>query len=162
MVSAKVAAAVLLAGLISGGLLALRYRPLAAAPTASLRTREVRIVGADGAARLAIGLSREASAAIRMTNARSTAAIEAGVHANGFPFLLVSDGAVRNVALGRVDGVQASPIVVFRTDDTVRLVLGLDMLERAQSPFLVRYTSDGRKHDVIGRYCDRPDRVCVR
>jgi hypothetical protein len=61
-----------------------------------------------------------------------------------------------------VDGVQASPSVVFRTDDTVRLVLGLDMLERAQSPFLVRYTSDGRKHDVIGRYCDRPDRVCVR
>jgi len=161
-VRAKIVIVVLLAGLVAGALLAIRHRPLAAAPTASLRMRELHIVGADGAARVSIGPSREASAVIRITNERSTAAVEAGVHANGFPFLLVSDGGVRNFALGRVDGVQASPIVVFRTDDAVRMVLGLDMIERAQSPFLVRYTADGRKHDVIGRYCDRPDRVCVR
>ena len=128
----------------------------------SVRVREVRILGPDDSVGVRLGESSEGSPGIWMTNARRTAAIEAGVHGNGFPFLLVSDGAVRNFGLGRVDGVQASPILVFRTDDVVRMVFGLSMTEAQQPPFLVQYTADGQKHDVIGHYCDRPDRVCVR
>jgi hypothetical protein len=127
-----------------------------------LRARELRILGPDESVSLWIRESAEGSPGIWMTNVRKTAVIEAGVHDNGFPFLLVSDGPVRNFGLGRVDGVQASPILVFRTDDVVRMVFGLDMTEPQQSPFLVQYTADGQKHDVIGHYCDRPDRVCVR
>jgi hypothetical protein len=128
----------------------------------SLTVRELRILGPDESVSLRIRESAEGSPGIWMTNARKTAVIEAGVHGNGFPFLLVSDGAVRNFGLGRVDGVQASPILVFRTDDAVRMVFGLSMTETQQPPFLVQYTADGQKHDVIGHYCDRPDRVCVR
>ena len=128
----------------------------------SVRVRELRILGRDESLALSLRESAEGSPSLRMTNARKTAVIEAGVHGNGYPFLLVSDGAVRNFGLGRVDGVQASPILVFRTDDVVRMVFGLSMTEAEQPPFLVQYTGDGQKHDVIGRYCDRPDRVCVR
>jgi hypothetical protein len=128
----------------------------------SLTVRELRILGPDESVSLWIRESAEGGPGIWMTNARKTAVIEAGVHGNGFPFLLVSDGAVRNFGLGRVDGVQASPILVFRADDAVRMVFGLSMTEMQQPPFLVQYTADGQKHDVIGHYCDRPDRVCVR
>lgn len=178
-VGGKTAATLLLAGLVLGVLLAKRHeifptvrKPAAfsAAPAAParrtvsswLKVRELRILGVDGSAGSWIGESGEGGPGIRMTNARKTATIEAGVHGNGFPYVLVSDGAIRNFGLGRVDGVQASPILVFRSDDVVRMVFGLDMTEKQQSPFLVRYTVDGGKHDVIGHYCDRPDRVCVQ
>jgi len=128
----------------------------------SVRVRELRILGPDESVSLSLRESAEGSPGLWMTNTRKTAVIEAGVHGSGFPFLLVSDGAVRNFGLGRVDGIQASPILVFRTDDVVRMVFGLSMTEAKQPPFLVQYTGDGQKHDVIGRYCDRPDRVCVR
>jgi hypothetical protein len=127
-----------------------------------LRARELRILGPDESVGLWIRESAEGSPGIWMTNPRKTAVIETGVHGNGFPFLLVSDGAIRNFGLGRVDGLQASPILVFRTDDVVRMVFGLGMTEPQRSPFLVQYTADGQEHDVIGHYCDRPDRVCVR
>jgi hypothetical protein len=128
----------------------------------SVRVRELRILGPDESVSLSLRESTEDSPGLWMTNARKSAVIEAGVQGNGYPFLLVSDGAVRNFGLGRVDGIQASPILVFRTDDVVRMVFGLSMTEAKQPPFLVQYTVDGQKHDVIGRYCDRPDRVCVR
>ena len=128
----------------------------------SVRARGVRILGPDDGVAVQLGQSSEGSPGIWIANARKSAVVEAGVHGNGFPFLLVSDGAVRNFGLGRVDGVQASPILVFRTDDVVRMVFGLSMTDASQSPFLVQYTANGQKHDVIGRYCDRPDRVCIR
>ena len=128
----------------------------------SVRVRQLRILGPDESVSVWLREATEGSPGIWMTNARKTAVIEAGVHGNGFPFLLVSDGAVRNFGLGRVDGIQASPILVFRTDDVVRMVFGLGMTEAQQPPFLVQYTADGQKHEVIGHYCDRPDRVCVR
>ena len=178
-VGGKTAVAILLAGLVLGVVLARRHEtfstvrkpaassPEAAAPatgtvTSWLKVRGFWILGADGSAAVWIGESDEGSPGIWMTNARKAATIEAGVHGNGFPFVLVSDGAIRNFGLGRVDGTQASPILVFRSDDLVRMVFGLDMTDKQQSPFLVRYTVDGGKHDVIGHYCDRPDRVCVR
>jgi hypothetical protein len=177
-VSGKTAAALLLASMGLGLLLAVRHEILqtgqvaavSAPPTVPvqrlistwLKVRGLRILSADANTGLWIGEANEDGSGIWMTNARKTATIEAGVHANGFPYLLVSDGAIRTFGLGRVDGVQASPILVFRSNDVVRMIFGLDMTEKRQSPFLVGYTSDGGKHDVIGHYCERPDRVCVR
>jgi hypothetical protein len=177
----KAAAAIVLGALVTGFVVAKAPHlffgrgsdspaAFAAAPALSstrtvhpvLRARELRILGPDESVGLWIRESAEGSPGIWMTNPRKTAVIEMGVHGNGFPFLLVSDGSIRNFGLGRVDGVQASPILVFRTDDVVRMVFGLGMTEPQQSPFLVQYSADGQKHDVIGHYCDRPDRVCAR
>jgi len=180
-IGGKVAAVVVLVALVVGFLVAKRHELFpgdtsrgaavrATAPAASsagrvrssVRVRQLRILGPDESVGVRLGESSEASPGIWMTNARKSAVVEMGVHGNGFPFLLVSDGAVRNFGLGRVDGLQASPILVFRTDDVVRMVFGLSMTEPPQPPFLVQYTADGQKHDVVGHYCDRPDRVCVR
>jgi len=180
-ISGKLAAAVVLVALVVGFLAATRHELFpgdasrgpavrATAPATpsggqvrtSVRVRELRILGPGESVGVRLGESSEASPGIWMTNARKSAVVEMGVHGNGFPFLLVSDGTVRNFGLGRVDGLQASPILVFRTDDVVRMVFGLSMTEPPQPPFLVQYTADGQKHDVVGHYCDRPDRVCVR
>jgi hypothetical protein len=178
LIGGKIAATVVVAGLVLGASLTkgqeivapVRTPATSAAPAALprhtvsawLKVRQLRIVDADGSTRAWIGESGEGSPGIWMTNAQKTAALELGVHGNGFPYVLVSDGAIRNFGLGRVDGVQASPILVFRSDDVVRMVFGLDMTEPHRSPFLVWYAADGAKHDVFGHYCDRPDRVCVR
>ena len=129
---------------------------------AHLRVRQLKILNSDASVGLYVGETGEGSWGIRITNPRETAVIGAGVHGNGYPFVLVSDGAVRNFGLGRVDGSLASPILVFRSDDIVRMVFGLSMTDKGQPPFLVQYTTDGRKHDVVGHYCGRPDRVCAR
>jgi hypothetical protein len=127
-----------------------------------LRVRHLRILNPDDSVGLYFGETGEGNSGIRMTNPRKTAVIEAGVRGNGYPFVLVSDGAIRNFGLGRVDGALASPILVFRSDDIVRMVFGLSMTDKGQPPFLVQYTADGRKHDVVGHYCGRPDRICAR
>lgn len=87
--------------------------------------------------------------------------LEMGVHGNGFPFLLVSDAQVRNFGLGRVDGKNASPILVFRSGDIVRLVFGLDMVATGQEPFLAHWGPAGAKKMLMGAYCDDPSRVCA-
>jgi hypothetical protein len=103
-----------------------------------LRVRELRILTRDSTVGMRLGVSRDDTPDIWLTNASQTAVVETGVHGNGFPFLLISDGAPRNLGLGRVDGPNASPIVVFRSDNLVRMVLGLSMTEKGQPPFLVR------------------------
>ena len=177
----KAAAAVMAVAMVLGFLIAKRHEvfppgkdrgpaAFAAVPEAPssrnvrslVRARELRVLGTDESVGVWLRAASDGSPEIWMANVRKTAIIEAGVHGNGFPFLLVSDGAVRNFGLGRVDGLQASPILVFRTDDVVRMVFGLGMTEPSTLPFLVHYTADGQKHEVVGRYCDRPDRVCVR
>jgi len=129
----------------------------------SLQAREVRLQAAGGpAGRILLALSGEGGPALWMSNGSRGGSLQLGVHGNGFPFALVSDAAVRSFGLGRVDGRQASPILVFRTDDVVRMVFGLSMTEVGRPAFLVHYTADGRKHEVLGRYCDAPGRVCNR
>ena len=97
-----------------------------------------------------------------LTGAANGGSVQMGVHANGFPFVLVTDAAVRSFGLGRVDGRNAAPILVYRSDDAVRLVFGLSMTEEGQPPFLAHYTADGTKHEYIGRYCDAPSRACIQ
>ena len=152
-IGGKTAATVVVAALVLGLWLAKRHEIVApgrtpatsaAAPAALprhtvsswLKVRQLRILGADGSPRVWLGESGEGSPGIWMTNAQKTATVELGVHGNGFPYVLVSDGAIRN--------------------------FGLDMTEPHRSPFLVWYAAEGAKHDVFGHYCDRPDRVCVR
>jgi hypothetical protein len=126
-----------------------------------LTAREVRILGADSTPVMEIGTSGEGGPVISITNSRKSALVQLAVHGNGFPMVVVSDGAVRNFGLGRVDGRNASPILVFRRDDVVRCVFGLSMTEAGRPAFLVQYTSDDQMHEVIGGYCGRPDRACT-
>lgn len=150
-------------GLLVGLFVARRENPLPSGhivPPAQ-RARELRLAPGSQASIL-LALSTEGSPALWMSNGSRGGSLKLGVHENGFPFALVSDAAVRNFALGRVDGEKASPILVFRSDDVVRMVFGLSMTEAGQPAFLVHYTDDGRKHEVLGRYCDDSSRVCDR
>ena len=141
----------------------LRGRPPAGGP-ASARGKVATVLRgqalqtSDGV--FSLGISGEGAPGIWMQK-EGRGAIQMGVHANGFPFLLVSDNAIRNFGLGRVDGALASPIWVLRSDDIVKLVFGLDMAEPGREPFLVYWNADGRKRLLMGNYCDNASRVCV-
>lgn len=98
--------------------------------------------------------------AIFFLNQQGQPTFEMGVHSNGFPFVLSTDGKIRNFILGRVDGKNASPILVYRYDDIVKMVFGLDMVAEGQEPFFVHYAND-KKNLLFGNYCDNPGRACT-
>ncbi len=147
------------------GLVATReeYRP----PSAQVRrsgpvARELKVTRPGSPASILFDSSTEGAPAMWMSKGPDGGSLQLGVHGNGFPFVLVSDAAIRSFGLGRVDGKNASPILVFRSDDVVRLVFGLSMTEAGRPVFLVHYSGDGTKHDFLGRYCDDPSRACTR
>jgi hypothetical protein len=150
-------------GLLAGLLVARRETPPPRrAVAAARRVREMRLQATGGPGRIVLALSDEAAPALWLSKGSRGGSLQLGLHGDDFPFALVSDAAVRSFGLGRVDGRQASPILVFRNDDEVRMALGLSMTEAGRPAFLVHYTADGRKHEVLGRYCDAPGRVCDR
>lgn len=124
--------------------------------------RELRLTHPGSPAGILFTSSAEGTPAMWMSNGPRRGSVQLGVHGTGFPFALVSDAAIRSFGLGRVDGKNASPILVYRSDDVVRMVFGLSMTEAGQPAFLVHYTGDGKKHDFLGRYCDDPGRVCTQ
>jgi len=140
------------AGLVVGVVVGRRGTPLASHPT--LRTRELKLTHPDSPATILLGLSQEESPALSLGKGPKGGSAQLGLHGNGFPFALVSDARIQTFGLLRVDGPNATPILVFRKDDAVKMVFGLSMTEAGRSPFLVRYTADGRKENVVGCYDD--------
>ncbi|TLY41500.1 MAG: hypothetical protein E6K59_09445 [Nitrospirae bacterium] len=127
-----------------------------------LRARELRIVQGHSTIGIQLAPSGEGAPALWVNPYGGSGTVTMGVHANGFPFMLVSDQAIRNFGLGRVDGKNASPILVFSSDDIVKMVFGLSMTEGGQPAFLVHYSADGKTNEFLGRYCDSPSRVCTQ
>jgi hypothetical protein len=125
-----------------------------------IRARQFVIPGADGEPLFLMGMSGERSPGIWMNDPARRGAVQAGLHKDGLPFVLVSDAAIRSFGLGRVDGRNASPILVYRSDDVVKMVFGLNMSEPGQEPFLVHWMADGKMIETLGNYCDSPGRVC--
>jgi hypothetical protein len=120
------------------------------------------ILRGDGSSAIIMGDSNDGEPGLWLVDSKKRSSVNMGVHAgNGFPFVLVSDGAIRNFGLGRVDGTQASPILVFRSDDIVRMVIGLNMQDPNQGAFLVHYSKDDKKHLLFGDYCDVHSRACL-
>jgi hypothetical protein len=162
--SSRTALVFLAIGLLVGLLVARMKGP--APPKRAIRSslvaRELRLAEPGSPASILFASSMEDGPAMWMSRGPKGGSLQLGVHGNGFPFALVSDSAIRNFGLARVDGKNASPILVFRSDDVVRMVFGLSMTEVGQPAFLVHYDGAGRKHDFLGRYCDDPGRACTQ
>lgn len=126
----------------------------------SIRARSLEIRG-TGSGNVLFDMASNEGPAFWITDTRTGNNFSGGLHANGFPFILASDGAIRNFGLARVDGKQASPIFVLRSDDIVRLVFGLDMTRGTRDPFLVYYTGSGEKRLLFGNYCNAASRACT-
>ncbi len=129
---------------------------------AALKGRELKILGPTGHPAIQLAVGPNDFTGLFLTRQEKSATVQIGVHENGYPFLLVSDGSVRNFGLGRMEGKNASPILVFRSNDDVKTVFGLSMTAVGKPPFLVYYSADGAKHEVLGSYCDNPNRVCTQ
>lgn len=127
-----------------------------------LSARSLKILRPDGTTAILADTADEGGPGLWLLDSNKRSTVNLGVHGNGFPFVLVSDGSIRNFGLGRVDGRNASPILVFRSNDIVKMVFGLSMTERGQPPFLVHYSDEGKKNVLMGDYCDAPSRACTQ
>lgn len=162
--SPRTALAFLAIGLLVGLVVARMKGPVPPkrAVRSSLVARELRLASPGSPGSILFASSMEGAPAMWMSHGPKGGSLQLGVHGNGFPFALVSDGAIRHFGLARVEGKNASPILVFRSEDVVRMVFGLSMTEAGQPAFLVHYDGAGRKHDFLGRYCDDPGRACTQ
>jgi hypothetical protein len=127
-----------------------------------IRARQVEVYRPGKAERILLAMSKEGSPAIFVTGGTASGTIQAGLHDTGLPFVLAADGGIQNFGLGRADGYAESPILVFRTKDLVRTVIGLDMTNVAREPFAVYWTGANAKKLLFGTYCDADNRVCSR
>jgi hypothetical protein len=162
--SPRTALAFLAIGLLVGLVVARMKGPVP--PKRAIRSglvaRELQLASPGSPGSIRFASSMEGTPAMWMSHGPKGGSLQLGVHGNGFPFVLVSDDVIRNFGLARVDGKNASPILVFRSEDVVRMVFGLSMTEAGQPAFLVHYDGAGSKHDFLGRYCDDPGRACTR
>ncbi|MEY4631025.1 MAG: hypothetical protein RIQ81_1145 [Pseudomonadota bacterium] len=125
---------------------------------------ELRIVDSSGRLRIQAALNRDGAPGIWIhpsTEDGRGGTVQLGLHEDGLPFILVAGAGIRDFALGRVDGKNQTPIMVFRQDDEVRMLLGLDMTDPGRNPFFVHY-GEGHKQEIFGSYCNDPGRVCTR
>ena len=117
-------------------------------------------VGSPTGGYISIKASSENSPGLWFVDAYNRGQVNMGLHGDGGPFFLASDGPVRNFVLARVDGRVPSPIMVFRDKDIVKMVFGLSMTDEKQEPFFTYYEKDSRKQ-LLGNYCDNPSRACT-
>lgn len=130
--------------------------------TGHMKGQKLVLTNSQGATTLTLENSTENSPALFFFSPTKRSLLQAGVHGNGTPFILVSDYSIRTFGLGRLDGEQNSPLLIFRQDDVVRMLFGLSMTDPHTPAFLTYWSSSGERTDVLGQYCDRPDRVCTQ
>ena len=126
----------------------------------SLRTLKLEVAHRDEKGGILFSPSEEGTPGFWIKSRRGKGLVNGGIHPNGFPFLLVSDAEIKNFALGRQEGRNRSPILVFRSADIVKMVLGLHMTESGSPPFLAHWSAAGKRSEFIGKYCDHPGRIC--
>lgn len=116
-----------------------------------MRAREFQVVDGNGRELVRLTNGPEGPG-LWMNDSGKRGGIQAGIHANGFPAVLVTDAAIHNFGLGRVDGKNASPLLIFRANDEVRLLMGLSMTEPGSPAFLAHWPTLDKKVLSFGQY----------
>lgn len=139
-----------------------RARKIPVRPSPALRTYKLEVRNRETRGGILLAPSAEGSPGLWLKSPQGKGLVSGGIHPTGLPFLLVSDAAIKNFGLGRQDGKNATPLLVFRSADLVKMVFGLSMTDGGTPPFLAHWNGYGKKTDVIGRYCDTPSRMCTQ
>lgn len=127
----------------------------------SLRARDLIVLAPNSEVAVQMAAGAGGGPGLWLNPYRATPWAQFGLHAPGDPFVGVMDRSTQNMGLARVDGKYPSPILVFKTGNIVKMVLGLSMIEPGQNPFLVYWGSDDKMKVPFGSYCEVPDRHCT-
>jgi hypothetical protein len=75
----------------------------------------------------------------------------------GLPYFTLSDNEGRLKMVIRLDGPKQGPLIIMKDNTgTNRMIMGLDIWDKAEEPFLVTWDKDGKQHDIIGNFVMKP------
>jgi hypothetical protein len=99
------------------------------------------IYGADGKLRLQFG----------------TYAGEVRENEKGLPSFTLYDNDGKLKMVLRLDGPNQGPLIIMKDNSgTNRMMMGLDIWDKAEEPFVVTWDKDGKQHDIIGNFVMKP------
>ena len=75
----------------------------------------------------------------------------------GLPSFTLYDNRGRLKMVLRLDGPNQGPLIIMKDNSgTNRMIMGLDIWDKAEEPFLVTWDKDGKQHDIIGNFVMKP------
>jgi hypothetical protein len=139
---------------LAGGFLGAGLRSLepayAGAPKL-VTAEEFRLVNASGKTTAQLATSGEGSPCLFLFDKDGHARAEIGCYGDGMPFVVLNDPKGQATGIFRNAGSQESPVLVLKAQGRDRMIVGLQMDDKAQEPFIEYYDAKGAKHEFLGK-----------
>ncbi len=130
---------------------------LPAAPTATqqevVSARRIRLIDATGRARAELAMSPDGGPGIFFYDTKGRNRLALGLYspAEGeYPSVVLNDTQQRAAGIFRLYGGRETPVVVLKNQGRDRSIYGLN--PNSTEPFLVNYSSDGKKTSAFGDF----------
>jgi len=130
---------------------------LPAAPTATqqevVSAQRIRLIDATGMARAELAMSPNGGPGIFFYDSKGRNRLELGLYSpaeSEYPFVVLNDTQQRAVGIFRLYGGRETPVVVLKNQGRDRSIYGLN--PNSTEPFLVNYSSDGKKTSAFGDF----------
>jgi hypothetical protein len=129
-------------------------------PTAQVATQQevisaqrIRLMDAAGRARAELAMSQDGGPGIFFYDTKGRNRLELGLYSpaeSEYPFVVLNDTQLRAAGIFRLYGGRETPVVVLKNQGRDRSIYGLN--PNSTDPFLVNYSSDGKKTSVFGDF----------
>ena len=130
---------------------------LSAAPIATqqqvLSAQRIQLIDASGKVRAELGMSPDGASGIFFYDSKGRHRLELGLYSpaeSEYPFVVLNDTQQHAAGIFRLYGGSETPVVVLKNQGRDRSIYGLNA--SSTEPFLVTYSSDGRKTSVFGNF----------
>lgn len=130
---------------------------LPAAPTATqqevVSARRIRLIDDTGRARAELAMSPNGGPGIFFYDTKGRNRLELGLYSpaeSEYPFVVLNDTQQRAAGIFRLYGGRETPVVVLKNQGRDRSIYGLN--PNSTEPFLVNYSSDGKKTSAFGNF----------
>jgi hypothetical protein len=113
----------------------------------------IRLVDARGRLRAELAISADGGPALFFFDRAGRNRMVLGLYSPGegeAPFVVLNDSQQHAAGIFRLFGAHETPVVVLKSQGRDRSIYGLE--PKTLEPFLVNYSSDGRKDEVFGKY----------
>jgi hypothetical protein len=113
----------------------------------------IRLIDAGGKVRAELAMSPDGGPALFFYDNAGKNRLVLGLYSPAekeYPFVVLNDSQQRAAGIFRLFGAHETPVVVLKNQGRDRSIYGLN--PGSLEPFLVNYSSDGKKDDVFGKY----------
>jgi hypothetical protein len=75
----------------------------------------------------------------------------------GLPCFTLYDNSGKLKMVLRLDGPNQGPLLILKDNTgTNRMIMGLDIWDKAEEPFIVTWDKNGKQHDIVGKFVMGP------